>query len=259
MQQSAKFRQVAVHLRQSYTPSLEIAHFTLGSYIRSGWILLEVILIWFIYSVFFSTSKQSAHAFFDVAIPCMTAETILGSSIFMHRCMKANFYLSLARLSSRAPYIYGIMIASAGIRIILYLLLLAMISSKHIADIITWLKTLSWLNILSGSLGLLLIGLLCSLLTVTLSRPIATRPAQIIFLLWIVIVLYTNTPAAINIAHYLQIFEVPLRPIALCYQLSSQGSIDAWGWAEASIILVYMVAIITLATFWFSKRDLYLT
>jgi hypothetical protein len=253
MQQSEKFRQLAIHVRQSYTPSFEIARFALGGYIRSGWILLEIILVWFIYSVFFSTSKLSAHAFFDIAIPCMTAETILGSSIIVHRCMKANFYLSLARLSSRAPYIYGIIIASASIRIILYLLLLlTMISFKNIVDI-------SWLNILSGSLGLLLIGLLCSLLTVTLSRPIATRPAQIIFLLWIVIVLYTNTPAAINIAHYLQIFEFPLRPIALCYQLSSQGSIDAWGWGGAIIVLVYMVAITTLATFWFSKRDLYLT
>lgn len=238
--------------RQSYAPSLEIARFTLSSYLRSGWILLDVILVWFIYSVFFSTSKLSAHAFFDIAIPCMSAETILGSSIFVHRCMKANFYLSLARLSSRAPYIYGIMIASASIRIALYLLLLCtMIGVRNITD-------MSWLNMLSGSLGLIFIGLLCSLLTVTLSRPIATRPAQIVFLLWIVIVLYTNTPAAINIAHYLQIFEIPLRPIALCYQLSSQGTIDGWEWIGATLMLVYMAGIITLGTFWFSKRDLYL-
>ena len=132
------------------TPSLEIARFTLASYARSGWLLLDILLIWFIYSVFFSASKISIHGFFDIAIPTMVVETALGSSILVHRSMKSNLYLPLARLSSRSPYLYGVIIASSTLRIALYSMLLLMVTtSKNIIDI-------SWLNVISGSLGLLL-------------------------------------------------------------------------------------------------------
>lgn len=233
-------------------PSLEIARFTLASYARSGWLLLDILLIWFIYSIFFSASKISIHGFFDIAIPAMVVETTLGSSILVHRSMKSNLYLPLARLSSRSPYLYGIMIASSALRIALYIMLLLMVTTaKNIIDI-------NWLNIIGGSCGLLLICILCTLLTITLSRPIATRPAQIIFMVWIVIVLYTNTRMALSIASYLQIFQLPLKPIALCDQLSSQNTIDGWTVAGILLMLAYMAAIIAIARYWFSKRDLYL-
>ena len=253
MQRANISTQVSPSRRQTYTSSLEIARFTLMSYIRSGWVLLDIILVWLIYSVFFSATKTSAHTFFDISIPCMAAETILGSIIFVSRCMKSNVYLPLARLSSRSPYLYGIVIASSVLRIILYLLLLlTMAMLKNITDI-------NWLNGFYGSLGLILICQLCSLLAIILSRPIATRPTQIVFLSWIVIVLYSNTPAAIDIARYLQILQLPLRPIALCYQLSSQGSIASWDWIGVVIMFAYMAIIIALGTAWFAKRDLYLS
>src|SRR5579864_1669911 len=202
------------------SPSLEIARFTLFGYMRSGWILLDIVLIWLIFSVFFSASSVSTNEFFSLASPSLAIEAIVSSIIMTHRAMRANSYLPLSRLSSRSPYLYGVMIAASVPRIPLYgLLLLITLVGSSITD-------MTWLNMLSGSFGIILVCTLCALLTVTLSKPIATRLTRIFFLSWVVLAFYAASPLANPIRQYLSIVQVPLQPIALCYQFGIQGFID---------------------------------
>ena len=231
-------------------PSLEIARFTIFGYMRSGWILLDIVLTWLIFSVFFSASSVRTNEFFSLASPGMAAEAVVSSIIITHRAMRANSYLPLSRLSSRAPYLYGIMLAASVARIPLYgLLLLTTLIGSSITD-------MTWLNMLSGSFGLLLICTFCALITVTLSKPIATRLARIIFLSWIILALYAVSPLTNPIRQYFNIVQVPLQPIALCYQFGVQGFISGWGWFGAALLILYMGLVVFIAKYWFAKRDL---
>lgn len=232
------------------SPSLEIARFTLFGYMRSGWILLDIVLTWLIFSVFFSAPNVGTNAFFSLASPSQAVEAIVSSIILAHRAMRANSYLPLSRLSSRSPYLYGVMIAASVLRIPLYgLLLLITLIGSSITD-------MTWLNMLSGSFGLLLICTFCALITVTLSKPIATRLARIIFLSWVILAFYAVSPLTNPIRQYFNIVQVPLQPIALCYQFGAQGFISGWGWFGAALLILYMGLVVFVARYWFAKRDL---
>ncbi|GCE28070.1 hypothetical protein KDA_35540 [Dictyobacter alpinus] len=235
--------------RMFTSPSLEIARFTLYNYVRSGWILFDIVLVWLIFATFFYAYSVRASEFFGIATPSMVVETILGTVIMVRRAMRPSIYLPLSRLSSRSPYLYGVMIATGILRIPLYLLLLLLIVIRqNFID-------MNWDLFLSGSLGLLLICILCALLVVALSKPIATRLTLIIFLAWIVLALYSRT---LNSPQFLTVFQVPLQPIAMCYQFAVQGEITGWDWFWAAIIILYMVATIFIARYAFSRRDIHL-
>ena len=232
-------------------PAWEIARFTVLNYLRSGWIMLDIVLVFTVFSVFFTNGELSADQFFSLALPSMALLSLLGSAILTQRTLKANLYLQLARLSSRAIFIDGVMLATALLRIPLYLLLLVFTFFIH-----HHIQGLTVAGFLLGSLGILLVMMLCAMLTVVLSRPIATRIIQIIFLVWIVIVLYTSVYLSPDLRHYMQIFQLPLYPISACYQFALHGTIDIWGWLGIVLLLLYMLVFVLAARYWFARRDL---
>ena len=94
-------------------PSLTIARFTLVSYIRSGWILGDIVLVWLLYAIFFLEFGGNVAYFFGTAAQGLGAVTILGTVVMVQRAMNARVYLPLSRITSRSAYIRGLVIATA--------------------------------------------------------------------------------------------------------------------------------------------------
>lgn len=71
-------------------PSLTIARFTLVSYIRSGWILGDIILVWLLYAIFFLEFGGNVAYFYGTANQGLAVVTILGTVVMVQRAMNAR-------------------------------------------------------------------------------------------------------------------------------------------------------------------------
>lgn len=244
-----------------HAPSLTIARFTLASYIRSGWILGDIVLVWLLYAAFFYEFGGNVTYFYGSAAEGLAALAILGPVVMVQRAMSARVYLPLARLTSRSAYVRGLIIATGVLRIPLFLMLLvlAILYHGHSNTLCTPMciegATLS--NMLVGAIGLLANSILISTLTVAFSAPLATRKARIVLLAWFVLVLYSNTsPDAV--ATTLGVTRIPLIPFTLCYNFGINGTIGWSGLLALLIVAVYVAGLILLAQYWMARRDLLL-
>ena len=243
------------------SPTLVVARFTLRSYVRSGWILGDVVFVWLAYAIFFLEFGGNVSYFFGTAGEALGVLSVLSTIVMTQRAMSARVYLPLARLTSRSAYVRGIILASSVLRIPAFLLLMILAMSFHqfspppcnpicITD-----ATFSSMTL--GAIGLLVNCSILSTLTVLLSIPIATRRIQIIFLAWFALVLYTNTSGTL-LATYFSWVRIPLAPLAACYNLEI---ISGVGWYSLVMFLLamgYIFALTMLAEFLLRKRDLIL-
>lgn len=253
--QPAHLPQALTHLW--HTPTLTVARFTLRSYIRSGWILGDIVLVWLLYAAFFLEFGGNVKYFYDTAGQGLYAIAILSSIVMTQRAMQARVYLPLARLSSRSSYVQGIILATGFLRIPTFLLMLLLAAGYHAHIPVFGIQGATVSNMLPGSLGLLLNCIVLSTLTVVLSIPIATRRIQIVFLAWLVVVLYSNTNPTL-IAQYLAVTRLPLAPFAACHNFGALGTIDGYGLIMVIVEVGYIVGLTLVANFWLSKRDLIL-
>ncbi len=243
-------------------PGMTVARFTLLSYIRSGWILVDIVLVWLLYAIFFFEFGGNVAYFYGTSGQGLGAVAILGTVIMAQRALSARVYLPLARLTSRASYIRGLVIAAAVLRVPLFLMLLVLAASYHkfspppcdgIGGCIEG-ATLS--NMLPGTLGLLANCMVISTLVVAFSRPIATRGARILLLAWLAAMLYSNSPGPL--AAILGVTRIPLIPLIICYNLGTTGSMGWQGIVALVIVVGYIVGLTLLAEYWMRKRDLIL-
>ena len=243
------------------SPTLVVARFTLRSYIRSGWILGDIVFVWLAYAIFFLEFGGNVTYFFGTAGEALGVLSILSTIVMTQRAMSARVYLPLARLTSRSAYIRGVILASCVLRIPAFLLLMILAMSFHqfspppcnptcIAD-----ATFGSMTI--GGIGLLVNCWILSALTVVLSIPIATRRIQILFLAWFALVLYTNTSNNI-VATYFSWVRVPLAPLAVCYNLSSTGFSSWYTLVMFLLAICFIIVLTALAEFLLRKRDLIL-
>ena len=244
-----------------HSPTLTVARFTLRSYIRSGWILGNIVLIWLLYAIFYLEFGGDTVYFFGTANPGLGLLAVLGTIVMTQRAVTARVYLPLARLTSRAAYIRGLIIASSVFVLPSFLLLMAMAMSYHRFSPPpcnpTCIAGATFANMLAGGLGLIMNCVVVTALTVVLSRPIATRRIQIVFLIWLLCVLYSNSNLGI-VAQYLSWTRIPLAPLIVCFNLGTTGIAN---WYDAVMVLIalgYIIGLTLLAQFWFSKRDLIL-
>ncbi len=236
-------------------PALTVARFTLRSYIKSGWILLDIVLIWLFYATFFLEFGGDISYFFATATMCMSGLTLLSTIIIMRRAMQARIYLPLARLSARSAYVQGIILATSVLRVPQLLLMLLLGGGYHTHVPVFGIQSATIGSILAGLLGQLLIVVIIAALTTVLSTPIATRRIQIGFLLWLIAILYPNTNPIF--APFFTLLKTPLLPLIACYNLSVMGI----GWYELFMLLLaigYIIGLAMLADFWLSRRDLIL-
>ena len=243
------------------SPTLVVARFTLRSYVRSGWILGDIVFVWLTYAIFFLEFGGNVAYFFGTAGEALGVLAVLSTIVMTQRAMSARVYLPLARLTSRSAYVRGIILASSVLRIPAFLLLMVLAMSFHqfspppcnpacIED-----ATFSGMTL--GAIGLLVNCSILSTLTVLLSIPIATRRIQIIFLAWFALVLYTNTSNTI-VATYFSWVRIPLAPLAACYNLGTTGFVSWYSLVMFLLAIGYIVALTALAEFLLRKRDLIL-
>ncbi len=243
------------------SPTLVVARFTLRSYMRSGWILGDIVFVWLAYAIFFLEFGGNVSYFFGTAGEALGMLSILSTVVMTQRAMSARVYLPLARLTSRSAYIRGVILAASVLRIPAFLLLMILAMSFHQfsppACNPTCIADATFSNMALGAIGLLVNCSILSALTVLLSKPIATRRIQIVFLTWFAFVLYTNTSNTL-VATYFSWIRIPLAPLAICYNLGTTGFV---GWYSPVLFLLaigYVVVLTVLAEFLLRKRDLIL-
>lgn len=237
--------------------TITIARFTLRSYIRSWWVLGNIVFIWLLYAAFFLETGSDVKYFYGVAAPGLYILSILSTIVLTQRAMQARIYLPLARLKSRAAYIRGLILATSSLCVLHFLLILLLAMGYHRYAPSLGIQNATISNMLPGALGTILNCIILSTLTVLLSAPIATRRIQIVFLIWLAGVLYSNTNTDI-VAHYLSVIRVVLAPIVTCSSLGGAESIDGYGLAMIVLAIGYIIALSWLVEYWFSKRDMIL-
>lgn len=105
-------------------------------------------------------------------------------------------------------------------------------------------------NLFWGSVGLLANCIVLAALTITLSPPIATRYARMVFLFWLALTLYSFTQG--NVVSWL---AVPLVPLSAAYTLAAAGfSFQAF--VALTGAAIYLVCLTVLAQWWMARRDL---
>src|SRR5260370_4114848 len=113
------------------SPSVTVARLTLASYLRSGWMWAEFVMVLAFFALLFFPYLESTAYFNGVSIFSLGAIAILGPSIMVRQATSARTYLLLARLTSLAAYSRGLMLATAVLRIRLYLFFLALVVLAH--------------------------------------------------------------------------------------------------------------------------------
>ena len=221
-------------------PSLTVARFTLLSYLRSGWILGDIVIVWLLYAAFFLEFGGNVAYFFGTTGQGLGALAILGTIVMVQRAMSARVYLPLARLTSRSSYIRGLVIATGVLRFPLYLMMMLLGMGFHTHAPSWGIQGATVTNMLIGSVGLLANCIVISTLVVVFSAPIATRLARIALLAWFAAMLYSNTSPG-PLASFLSISRLPLIPMTACFNFGAAGSIGWFGVAALLIIALYVV------------------
>src|SRR5215471_8386823 len=208
------------------TPAISIARLTLESYFRSGWMWAEFVLVLVFFAALFFPFQEDVSYFYGTSNWDLSAIAVLGAAIMVRQATSARTYVLLARLSSRASYSRGLMLAAAALRIPIFLFMLLLVLLTHRLINPTPDK------MIIGAIGVLSTTILVSVVTVALSSPIATRLMRILFLTWIAVVLFSVSPIftiSSKVLNILAIARIPLWPISACYQVSVSGTLTLTG------------------------------
>lgn len=237
------------------SPSMTVARLTLASYLRSGWMWGEFVMVLAFLAILFFPYLESTTYFNGTVTFSLGALAILGPVVMVRQATSARTYLLLARLTSRAAYSRGLMIAAALLRIPLYAFFLALVLLLHRLTDPTP-GPLFW-----GAVGIIPNTILVAVLTVALCSPMATRLKRIYFLTWVALLLFSFKPI-ITIPAWLEallsVTQIPLWPIIACYTLSASGTFDLLSALGLVLVACLCVLIALVAGYWLEKRELLL-
>jgi len=236
-------------------PDMTVARLTLESYFRSGWMWAEFVLVLLCFAALFFPFRVYTAGFYGTSNLALGAIAVLGTAIMVRQATSARTYLVLSRLSSRASYSRGLMLATAILRVPLLVVMVGLVLiTGQLIDPAAG-------PLLIGIIGLLPNCIVVAVLTVALSSPMATRLKRIIFLIWLALVLFAQSPvfwlpdAAISILH---VAGVPLLPLIACYNISVTGTIGLAGALGLVMEVVYIVALAVIGGYWLERRELLL-
>src|ERR1700730_13436103 len=80
------------------SPSVTVARLILASYLRSGWMWGEFVLVLVFFAALYFPFSESTTYFNSTSIFCLGALAILGPAIMVRQATSARTYLLLARL-----------------------------------------------------------------------------------------------------------------------------------------------------------------
>ncbi|HEY0756272.1 MAG TPA: hypothetical protein VGD98_20120 [Ktedonobacteraceae bacterium] len=236
-------------------PSVTVARLILASYLLSGWMWSEFVLVLVFFATLCFPFTESSVYFNGTSMFSLGSLAILGPAIMVRQATSARTYLLLARLSSRAAYSRGLMLAAAALRLPLYLYFLALVLLFHrltdyTPDVLFW-----------GFAGIIPATMLVSVLTVGLCPPIATRRELIVFLAWVAVMLFSFKPLIplpAWLGELLSITQLPLWPLQSSYTLSLTGHFDLSSLLGLLLSIGYALIIALVAGRWLEKRELLL-
>jgi hypothetical protein len=235
---------------------LVVTRHALVSYLRSGWLWAEAAAVLVVYVIFFDYPGVTADIpyLFGFAGRVLGGLSAIGAAILVHRGMRANAYLSLVCLTSRSSYVRGLFLATAALRLPLFIELFVLYIAKHHA----FASGVNWGGqLVAGTLGLLIICLLLDAVVFVLSPPIGSRGIQIICLLWLVAALSSYAEVG-ALAGPLAIARLPLQPVAACFELGTTGLNGFAGVLALLLVAACIAALLRLAEWLIARRDLLL-
>jgi hypothetical protein len=235
--------------------AITITRFLLHGYIKSGWILLDIVFVWFFYALFFLQAGGNVAYFYGTAGLGLAVLSVLSTVIMTQRATHARMYFPLSHLTSRTPYLVGLLFATTILRVFSFIAILLLGMSYHVYPPHIGIFGATLVNMLPGTIGTLLYTIMVAVLTVLLFIPIATRLMQILFLAWLALVLYSNTSPAF-LAQHIAFVRLPLAPIAVCYTLGASQLFTTYTVLMLLLALIYILILGWLCTFCFKLRDL---
>lgn len=236
-------------------PSVTVARLTLASYLRSGWMWGEFVLVLVFFAALYFPFPESTTYFNGTSLFCLGALAILGPAVMVRQATSARTYLLLARLTSRSVYSRGLMLAAGALRIPLAFFFLILVLLFHrLTDPTPGL--LFW-----GLVGSIPGTMLVAVLTIGLCSPMATRLKRIVFLTWVAVMLFSFKPL-IPLPGWLDallsVTQLPLWPLQACYTLGFTGNFDLLSLLGLILLAGYAVLISLVAGRWLEKRELLL-
>lgn len=251
----------------SITPVLLIAGRALVEYIRDGWILVELAYVLALYLFAFRYPFETPF-FFETANWGLGLLTVCTTLLLVARAMRpAAAQPALAHVSPRA-YTAGLLITAAALRILAFVVLLALtLLSRHLINATGG-------ALLAGSVGLIAGCIVLAALTLVLSPAFTPRPAQsnmppdgrlfrrftllrlrhLIFIAWLTGALYSYTAAG-ALAAIFAVWRLPLLPLFACYAMGVTGAIGWGGLLALMIAAGYVVGLALLAASWLARRE----
>src|SRR5690348_4917184 len=94
-------------------PGVTVARLVLASYLCSGWMWGEFVLVLVFFAALFFPFPENTAYFNGTTTFSLGAIAILGPAVMVRQATSARTYLLLARLTSRASYSRGLMLAAA--------------------------------------------------------------------------------------------------------------------------------------------------
>jgi hypothetical protein len=234
--------------RLSGARELVVARYCLTTYARSGWLWGEFVLVLAQFGVL-SVFPGNAMYWFGLMNQGLGAQTILGTIVIVRRGLGARAFVPLSRLPSRGPYVRGMALASAALRVPLYLWYLALVlTTNRMTD-----PTVSW--ILAGSVGVVAGCIVIAAVTTALCPPVVTRRGLIVFFVWLVAAMSAFHVSG-ALAPALQALALPLYPLAATFSFGWYGGIGAVGVGALLLDAIYVAAALALASHLLARRDL---
>lgn len=223
-----------------------IARMTLENYYRSAWLWGEFAATLVLYAVLFLPIRvTNAHLFAEAGLGLYTL-ALLGAVVLVRSSIGGRNYLTLAKLSSRKAFARGLILATALLRIPLFLLLLAIILANQNID------KPDFGHIIIGSIGLIANCLVISALTVALSPPFSTRLTRIIFIAWLGAVF---SPVK-EFSMLFDLLRLPFLPFAFCFNMGLTGIFEWFDLVALVVEAGYLIGLIYLAGRWLERREL---
>lgn len=235
------------------SPSAEIAGTALRRFVRSVWLIVELIGVGLIFLVCFR-SPVTVRGFFEPAGLGLALLSAVGTTGIVVSVVPPRLYARLAPRKDYRSMVGGLMLASgiiqgcAAVTLTMLVLLFQRIPALGPDGVPGAGAALA-----AGMVGLLANTVLVAALTVALAPPLGTQAARLVFLAWLCLALYSYI-ATDFLGSVLTVVRLPLLPFAAGYSFGQSGVIGAAGVLALGVEAAYIGALIALAPRWVPLR-----
>jgi hypothetical protein len=226
-------------------PALRVARVALARYVRSSWVLVDLVGVVVIWVIAYRGTVTPA-SFFEAGNIGLILLAIL-SAYGIVQVVPPSVYLRLVPRRDYRGALGGIVLANALVRAAVALALLLLTLVLHDLTYATAA------GVLVGMLGLVANSILIGTLAVVLAPPIAGRVWRVGVLVVVLLALYSYQVSG-PLGQALVVTRVVLLPIATCYNLGQTGELGRSGLLALIAVAALVAGMISLAAFALGRR-----